>query len=327
MKTRIVRLEGGDEAGTVAEAAAVLRRGQLCAFPTETVYGLGADALNAEAVRAIYAAKGRPAENPLIVHVADVAGARRMVTDWPAAAEALAASFWPGPLAVVLPRASDVPDVTTAGLDTVAVRVPDHAFARSLIAAAGGAVAAPSANRSEAVSPTTAAHVKEELDGRVPLVVDGGPTPIGIESTVVSLLGPPRLLRPGDVSRAALETVVGPVAVGPASGRPVRSPGQMRRHYAPRATVLLARAADLPAHAGDRTGALVHSRGLVASSDGAMGFAAIQRLPADPRGYARGLYAALRMLDTEVERIVIEDVPADDPAWAAIADRLHRAGG
>jgi len=303
-------------AACLSRGAEVLRRGALCAFPTETVYGLGADALVADAVEAIYLAKGRPQGNPLIVHVADVDGARRVVRRWPEAAARLAARFWPGPLTLVLPRADGVPDITTAGLDSVAVRMPAHAFARELIEASGGAVAAPSANRSTAVSPTTAQHVLDELDGQIDLLIDGGPTTVGIESSVVSLLDQPRLLRPGDVSRAQLEAVLGELA-GPADEGPARSPGMMSRHYAPRAAVQLLDADAVKAGAGPDVAALVHS----ASPSG---YADVVRLPRDARAYARGLYAALRELDARVDRIVIEEVPEDE-AWAAVRDRLARA--
>jgi len=307
---------GVDPAACLSRAAEVLRRGGLCAFPTETVYGLGADALNPEAVAAIFGAKGRPVSNPLIVHVADVEGAQRLVKMWPAAAGALAERFWPGPLTLVLPRKEIVPDVTTAGLDSVAVRVPDHPFARELIRAAGGALAAPSANRSTAVSPTTAKHVLDGLGGRIDLIIDGGPTRVGIESTVVSLLDQEvRLLRPGDVSRAELEALVGRVAIG--GQGPARSPGMMSRHYAPQSAVSLVPAEALDEHAGADAVALVYG----ASPDG---YALVHRLPSNPAGYAKGLYAALRDLDARVARIVIERVP-DDEAWVAVADRLERA--
>lgn len=304
-----------DPAACLERAAAVIRGGGLCAFPTETVYGLGANALDAEAVARIFVAKGRPANNPLIVHVADAAGAQRVVKAWPPAAEALAARFWPGPLTLVLPRADVVPDVTTAGLDSVAVRVPDHPFARDLIRAAGGAVAAPSANRSTAVSPTTAQHVLDELDGRIELVIDGGPTRVGIESSVVSLLDGVRLLRPGDVSRAQLEAVLGPV--GARGEGPARSPGMMTRHYAPQAEVRLVPSTELSEHAGPQAAALVYGASPA-------GFGHVRRLPAEPAGYATGLYAALRELDGAWSRIVVERVP-DDDAWVAVSDRLRRA--
>jgi L-threonylcarbamoyladenylate synthase len=195
-------------------AAAVLRRGGLVAFPTETVYGLGADATNADAVTKIFAAKGRPSTNPLIVHVADAAVARRYATAWPPAAAQLADRFWPGPLTLVLPKAPDIVPAVTAGLNTVGLRVPDHPVALQLLREFGGAVAAPSANRSNRVSPTTADHVREELGDAVDLVLDGGPCRVGIESTVLDLTTErPTILRPGGLSREQIEAVVGPVGV------------------------------------------------------------------------------------------------------------------
>ena len=259
----------------MARAASLLRAGEVVAFPTETVYGLGADELNAAAVERIYAAKGRPAHNPIIVHVADVTAARPLVTAWPDAAARLAARFWPGPLTVVLPRAAVIPAIVTAGATTVAIRVPAHPVAQALLRAVGRPIAAPSANASGRVSPTCAEHVRLSLGGRIPMILDGGDCPGGIESTVVDLTAaPPRLLRPGLVSPAAIEAVIGRIERGPTqkygepgrigggSGRiaggaaraedatgaangalgphaPLPSPGLLSRHYAPRARVEL----------------------------------------------------------------------------------------
>ncbi|MDB5296114.1 MAG: translation factor, partial [Phycisphaerales bacterium] len=196
----------------IDRAVQLLRAGRLVAFPTETVYGLGADATNPTAVARIFAAKGRPATNPLIAHVADAAAARRYASAWPAAADLLAAAFWPGPLTLVLPKDPSVVDAATAGLPSVGLRVPDHPVALDLLRAFGGAVVAPSANRTNRVSPTMADHVRDELGEAVDLILDGGPSAVGIESTVLDLTGDvPRILRPGGVSRARLEAVVGPV--------------------------------------------------------------------------------------------------------------------
>src|SRR5919202_2722131 len=203
----------------IARAAAVLKQGGLVAFPTETVYGLGANALDAAAVARIFAAKGRPAYNPLITHVADVAGARRLARHWPESAERLAAAFWPGPLTVVVPKRPEVPDAVTAGLDSVAVRVPAHPVALALLREAALPVAAPSANRSTQLSPTTARHVEQALGDRVDLILDGGPTRVGIESTVVDLTGDvPVLLRPGLLAARDLEPVVGALGAPGARG-------------------------------------------------------------------------------------------------------------
>jgi L-threonylcarbamoyladenylate synthase len=308
----------GDAA--IARAAALVRAGEIVAFPTETVYGLGANALDPGAVAKIYLAKGRPSHNPLIVHVADAAAARKLVLDWPVAAEELSARFWPGPLTLVLPKQLAIPDLVTAGLGTVAVRVPRHPVALALLQAAALPIAAPSANRSEGISPTTAEHVRAGLGGRIPLVLDGGATDVGIESTVVDLSGTvPRLLRPGMITVAELEAVLGRTVEQPprGSGEAARSsPGQLERHYAPRAPVHIFERGTPTGEAGD---------GAIVLTDGASGLAREIRLPADPAGYARGLYAALHTLDAAgVSRILVQAPPAG-AAWDAIRDRLHRA--
>jgi L-threonylcarbamoyladenylate synthase len=311
----------------IAIAAGLLREGRLVAFPTETVYGLGANALDPAAVEGIYRAKGRPAYNPLIVHVADAAYARDVVAEWTKVAEALASHFWPGPLTVVLPKRSNVPDNVTAGLPNVAVRVPSHPVAHALLRAAALPIAAPSANKSTEVSPTTGAHVAKSLGNAVDLILDAGPTTVGIESTVVDLSTPiPTLLRPGTISLRQLEDVVGEVrvatAIAGATARP--SPGMMDKHYAPHATVIVADSADVaPAIAreqqgGGRIGAIVFD------ADGSAADHAI-RLPNDPRGYAARIYDALHTLDDAAcDTIVIERVPGDDP-WRGVADRIRRA--
>jgi L-threonylcarbamoyladenylate synthase len=298
----------------ICRAAAVLRRGGLVAFPTETVYGLGANALDAAAVGRIFEAKGRPSNNPVIVHVSDESQARALTGDWTPDAARLATQFWPGPLTLVLRRRDFVPDVVTAGGDTVAVRIPAHPVAQALLAAAAVPVAAPSANRSTALSPTTAEHVVHSLGGRIDLVLDGGPTPGGIESTVVDVsVTPPRLLRPGLIELSQLEAIV--VA---------RSPGQMARHYAPRTPLICVEHEDLPELRAEKTrrvGWLTLS-----SSDRAtpVGTDCIA-LPNDPRAYAALLYASLHQLDAmELDRIIVE-LPPDEPRWAAIRDRLRRA--
>ena len=212
------------EAATIARAAALLGQGRLVCFPTETVYGLGANALDPAAVNRIYEAKGRPAHNPLIVHVADAAAAQRLVTAWPEAAERLAAKWWPGPLTLVLPKSREVPTEVTAGLGTVAIRVPAHPVALALLKAAGVPVAAPSANRSGELSPTTAEHVQRSLGDLVPMILDAGPTTVGIESTVIDLSDrAPVLLRPGMVTREEIEALIGPVTLPNPSDRSRRS--------------------------------------------------------------------------------------------------------
>lgn len=323
-----------------ARAVRLLRAGGLVAIPTETVYGLAALALDPLAVRAIYAAKGRPATNPLIVHTHDAESARALTSHWPPLASALAASFWPGPLTLVLPRADSVPDEVTAGGPTVAVRVPAHPVARALLELLQKPLAAPSANRSEHVSPTTAAHALADLDGRIDAVLDGGPCAWGIESTVLQLgVGGPRLLRAGAIARDALEAITGPIAPGTA---PIRqgasvlvhaSPGQHRRHYAPAGLVRLCSGATL-VQALAELGAIAQATvqdppvlgALLCGGEGLAPPDGIAiRLPGEPAGYARGLYAALRELEDQgCSAIAIEEVPGG-VAWDAVRDRLARA--
>jgi L-threonylcarbamoyladenylate synthase len=312
-------------------AAALLRAGRLVAFPTETVYGLGAHARDAAAVERIFAAKGRPSFDPLIVHVADAEAARALVTHWPEAADRLAAAFWPGPLTLVLPKRADIPDVVTAGLPSVAVRVPAHPVARALLHAAGIPLAAPSANRYTEVSPTTAAHVAKGLAGRVDMILDGGATQVGIESTVVDLTdAQPRLLRPGSIPLRDLEAVAGPfaTAVRPVEEHAPRpSPGMVRRHYAPRAALL-------PFDDGGRDRAAAAAAAALARGEcvGALLLTAfdadirhVVRMPADPDGYASRLYAALHELDDRgCDLVLVEQVPAG-AEWAGVRDRLERA--
>lgn len=325
------------EPRALQEAVGVLRRGGLVAFPTETVYGLGANALDESAVGRLFVAKGRPAYNPVIVHVPDVASARTLAREWPAPAERLAAAFWPGPLTLVVPKAAVVPDVVTAGLGCVALRVPAHPVALALLRTAAIPLAAPSANSSGELSPTTAAHVLKGLGSRVDLILDAGPTTIGIESTVIDLCGPhPTLLRPGLLSEPEIEAVVGPLGVtgegGPApegdtGEAPRRSPGMLARHYAPRAAVMLAESAEALGRAledsrrrGERIGAVLRR---LPESEPA--FDHVIRLPDDPAGYAHGLYSALHALDElGCGRVVVEQLP-DDPGWAGVRDRLGRA--
>ena len=305
------------------EAAAVLGRGGLVAFPTETVYGLGALALEPLAVRAIYAAKGRAATNPLIVHVLGEDEARPLCARWPIEAQELVTRFWPGPLTLVLPRTDRVPDEVTGGRPTVAVRAPSHPAARALLARVRAPLAAPSANRSEHVSPTTASHVLRDLNGRIDAVLDGGRCPVGIESTVVALTpAGPRLLRAGAVPRSALEELLGEVPDGAPAGSVAASPGQQKRHYAPAALVRIGDSAALPRLAADlpgRVGALIHTEIRLPETVIPL------RLPSDPAGYARDLYAALRELeDRGCTSICIESVPSTGD-WDAIRDRLTRA--
>jgi len=300
------------DAESIREAAAVLRAGGLVAFPTETVYGLGANALDATAVGRIFAAKGRPATNPLIVHVAEIAEAQTLVTTWPATARCLAERFWPGPLTLVLPRRPTVPDIVTAGGPTVALRVPAHPVARALLAEAKVPVAAPSANRSTQLSPTTAEHVFAGLDGRIDLVLDGGPCFGGIESTVIDLSGAtPRLLRPGLLPLAELEAILGPLerATTGDETAALPSPGMLARHYAPRTPLVCVETPPEPVPEG-----CVVVR-----------FGPGELLPADPAAASALLYALLHELDGRGLRGIVVVLPPDAPEWLAIRDRLARA--
>lgn len=312
----------------LARAAAVIRRGGLVAFPTETVYGLGAHALDPEAVERIYEAKGRPSYNPIIVHVPNTERARDVVSEWNDVADRLAAAFWPGPVTLVLPKRAEVPDAVTAGLPTVGVRVPAHPVAHALLELAAVPIAAPSANRSMQLSPTLAAHVVASLGDSVDVVLDGGPTWIGIESTVVDVTGPrPVVLRPGTVTVDQIERVAQlPASVGNAmsGSAPRPAPGMLDRHYAPRARLVLVDAPDVGirvelerAH-GRRAGAVA----IAASVEPGP---AVARLPNDPAGYAARLYATLHGMDEQgCDVVIVERVP-DGDAWFGIRDRLERA--
>jgi len=312
----------------IERAAAVLRDGGLVAFPTETVYGLGADATSAAAVGRIFAAKRRPAAHPLIVHLA--AGAE--LGDWaalvPGPAERLAAAFWPGPLTMILRRGARVAPAATGGAETVGLRVPDHPLAQALLRAFGGAVAAPSANRFGRVSPTTADHVAADLGGDIDYLVDGGACPVGVESTIVDLSGPaPVLLRPGGVPRAAIEAALGrPLAApGPVA---TPAPGTLPSHYAPRARVVAVEPAALAAAVAAAHGriAVLAPAGLLAAIELPAG-AVAAAVPDDAAGAARDLYAALRDLDASGVDTIVAALPPAEGLGEAVADRLRRAGG
>lgn len=303
---------------TLRRAVDILRSGGLVAFPTETVYGLGADASNPEAMARLYAAKGRPADHPVIVHFADAESAFGWARDVPDAARALAAKFWPGPLTMVLKRSPKAKDFVTGGQDSVGLRVPSHPVAQALLRAFGGGIAAPSANLFGNVSATTAQHVRDELAGRVDLVLEGGPSDVGIESTIVDLSGGGVvLLRPGRISEADLESfdVEGATASSP------RHSGGLDRHYAPRTPALL-----VPPHAldaeiakrGDTVAVLAFSR-----PDERVEYWI--RLPREPEAYARGLYAALRELDGAGCETILVEAPPETDEWTAVRDRLRRA--
>jgi len=297
-----------------------IRAGRLVVFPTETVYGLGANALDASAVKRIFLAKGRPSTSPLIVHVDSVEMARGLVASWPAEADTLARRYWPGPLTLVLPKLPLVPDIVTAGLATVGIRMPDHPTALALIRESGVPIAAPSANRFTQLSPTTADHVRDSLGGAVDMILDSGPTKVGIESTVLSLaVSPPRLLRPGMITRQEIEELIGPIEPagrlenGEAGPHP--SPGMHPRHYSP-ATPLILVDGETPLPAG---------RGAYLWREHRAEAAKCVEMPDDPARYAAVLYDTLHREDKQGwEWIAVEAVP-DGPEWTAIADRLAHA--
>lgn len=308
----------------IQQAVEVLRSGGLVAFPTETVYGLGADATQAEAVERIYEVKGRPTTNPIIVHVADIERARRYAAQWPEAAQKLAEQFWPGPLTLVVPKSPQIVDQATAGLKTVGLRVPNHPVALELLRAFDGAIAAPSANRSARVSPTTAQHVRDELGDLVQLVLDGGPCEVGIESTVLDLSGDmPRILRPGMVTRTMIEQVIGPVQASRSvtdATQPAVSPGQQPVHYAPVTPAYRYTATQASRLAAEGAGIID-----IGQIDQPRQIESVITLPADPEQYARHFYAALRTLDAMGLRAIYVEMPPDSPPWIAVRDRIRRA--
>lgn len=310
----------------VARAAAVLAGGGLVAFPTETVYGLGADASNAEAVARVFATKGRPRAHPLIVHLADAAQLDDFAIAIPDAARALAAAAWPGPLTLILEKSARVSDAVTGGAATVGLRVPAHPLAQAMLAAFGGGVAAPSANRFGAVSPTTADHVVADLGRDVDYVLDGGPCRVGVESTIVDLSrGRAVLLRPGGLPREAIEAIVGPLAE--ADARAPAAPGTLASHYAPRARVIAVAAHEVPRVVAAQTGRVA----VLAPSGAFATWPALdvlaRPLPDDDAGMARELYAALRDLDAAGVDVVIAALPPAAGLGEAVGDRLRRAAG
>jgi L-threonylcarbamoyladenylate synthase len=342
MMTKVVRVDRDrPNPDDIARAAECLRRGGLVAFPTETVYGLGVHALDRDAVRKLFDAKRRPVTDPLIVHVAEFGQIALLVTALPEHAASLATRFWPGPLTLILPRAPSVPLEVTAGLQTVAIRIPAHPVARALLAAAAVPVAAPSANLFSRPSPTRAAHVVEDLNGRIDMVIDGGATDVGVESTVLDLtVSPPQMLRPGAITLEALRGVLPAVRVASSprsANTPMRSPGLLARHYSPRVPMTLyqgptdaARAALVTAARQAIAGG---SRvGVVATSGDAR---LLDQIPVviadlgpddDAKGAAVRLYAALRELDAaNVDVILAREAPHNDGLWHALRDRLRRA--
>jgi L-threonylcarbamoyladenylate synthase len=320
----------------VVRAVELLAQGDLVALPTETVYGLAANALDAKAVAKIYEVKGRPPQNPIIVHVCDVEMAKKCVSTWPDSAKALARAFWPGPLTLVLNKAKNIPDNVTASGETVGIRWPSHPFIQAVIRDSGLPLAAPSANPSNGISPTNASHVLKGLGGKVLLVVDGGQSQVGIESTVVDLTGiKAKILRPGIIHLTALQAAmpeleweVTAIHQLP-SGKPLRSPGQMLRHYSPKAKLEMREwkdSAELELQLA-KTGVpfgkihLITHTQIPSSGD----YASISVIPHDAEAFARAIYAELHTCDESgAELIVVEKLP-DENEWHAIADRLTRA--
>ena len=330
-KTLILDREAPDHA-LLQEAADVLRRGGLVAFPTETVYGLGADATNPQAVARIFEAKGRPATNPLIVHSHSIDGVRSAVAAWPRSAETLAKRFWPGPLTLVLPRSQVIPDIVTAGHETVGVRIPDSRVAYWLLRYADRPIAAPSANRSTRVSPSTAAHVLRDLDGRIPLLLDAGPTSIGIESTVLDLTAAvPRILRPGAVTaeqiRDTLQTEIQvPITEQGLVPTARSSPGQMLVHYSPRVLLRIVDPSEVESSLAAASAR--HRRGLIVAGHD-LPFVAgrfDRRIDwTDPARASQELYATLHLWDDGSLSAIDVVLPPDNDAWRAVRDRLWRA--
>ncbi|MGN6553333.1 MAG: L-threonylcarbamoyladenylate synthase [Verrucomicrobiota bacterium] len=318
-------------ADAVQRAAELLRAGQVVALPTETVYGLAANALNPQAVAKIYEIKGRPAHNPIIVHVSDIAMAKRCAAEWNPKADQLAAAFWPGPLTVVLPRSLEIPDIVTAGGSTVGVRWPSHPFIQAVIRECGFPLAAPSANPSNGVSPTNAEHVRRQLGDKLPLIVDGGQAQVGIESTVLDLsVVPARVLRPGMIHDASLAAVLGDAFSGAdhsSDSGVLRSPGLLKKHYSPKAKLMILNWRDdaelrahVPAGKSHLTHVVAHSR--IPSAEG---LGRVSVIPHDAEAFARAIYAELHQADEAGAELILVEAPPELPEWRAITDRLKRA--
>ena len=338
MKTEIFEITDPKvQEDQICAAAAILRRGGLVGIPTETVYGLGANGLNEDAVRSIFEAKGRPQDNPLILHIPHADWLERFCLDIPPAAYALAQRFWPGPLTMILRRRDNVPDVTTGGLNTVGMRCPDHPVTLAIIAAAGIPIAAPSGNISGRPSPTCARHMIEDMDGRIDGIVDGGACGVGVESTIIDLtVTPPRLLRPGGLALEQLQEVLGEIAVDKAVTAPLapgekpRAPGMKYRHYAPKAPVIVVTgdgdqtAGYIRDHADAETGVICFEEyrslfdGCIVQSIGSM---------SDKAEQARRIFDALRAFDDTDAKTIYAQCPGSEGLGLAIANRLKKAAG
>ena len=338
--TEVINAIRQEEAGTI-QGAKLIQAGELVAFPTETVYGLGADGLNGDAVAKIFAAKGRPSDNPLIEHVAKKSDVRKLWSRMPKQAQILMDTFWPGPLTIVAPKSELVPDEVTAGLGTVAVRMPQNKTARALITKSGVPIAAPSANRSGRPSPTTAQHVLDDLGGRIPLIIDGGPCKYGVESTVLSLVGEPTILRPGAITREMLAAVIGEVQVSASILNPMKvgevaaSPGMKYQHYAPSAEVIVVQGN--PEQTSKRINALyreAEAEGrtveIAATEQTKLFYRGKRHLVLgnrnEPETLCASLFSALRDMDTRADLILAEGIPAEDEGLAYM-NRLLRAAG
>lgn len=308
----------------IARAVAALRAGELVAFPTETVYGLGADAANAEAVRRLFKLKGRPADHPVIVHIGDAAQLDDYASEVPPEARRLAERFWPGPLTLILERAAHVPDIVTGGQDTVGLRVPAHPVARTLLEAFGGGIAAPSANKFGRISPTTAAHVAADYGQHAPLILDGEAASVGIESTIVDLSGEtPRLLRPGAITAAQLAEVLGSPPADPDADAP-RAPGSLDKHYAPKAALRVVKRVEMIEILSTNRGRRVAVLALEVNVP-RLAAHLVRVAPAVAAQYAQSLYANLRALDATGADLILVEQPPQTAAWAAVNDRLKRA--
>ena len=322
----------------VARAAELLRAGEVVALPTETVYGLAANALDEKAVAKIFETKGRPAHNPIIVHVAGSEMARACVGEWPPVAEKLARAFWPGPLTLVLPRTKKIPAIVTAGGETAGIRWPSHPFMQAVIRECEFPLAAPSANLSNQVSPTNAEHVRLQLNGKIPLIVDGGQSQVGIESTVLDLtVSPARILRPGMIHAESLAAAGLPIADGqlPNESRSLKSPGLLKKHYSPKAKLMVLSwrdETDLRSQIGNRqceadVRPAIGNVHVVAHTRIPSGFGAanVSVIPHDAEAYARALYAELHRCDAAGAELIVVEAPPESPEWSGIADRLRRA--